>query len=302
MKDLQGKVAFVTGGASGIGLGIAKLLVQNGMKVVIADLRQDHLDNAISYFESRQARASVHGIRLDVTDRAAMASAADETERLFGKVHVVANNAGVGLEGPLDRATYDDWDFGIGVNLVGVVNGVQTFLPRIRRHGEGGHIVNTASLAGMVVMPARMVIYATTKAAVIAMSESLRTELQPAGIGVSVLCPGPIKSNIHEAWKNRPERFKQSSGFKESEAVLGRRVVSDLWMEPEQVGEMVVKAIKNDELYIITHGEWRDAVTARYAAIMAATPKETNPKLIESLRSPQIRAADEAGRCRGTRA
>jgi len=295
MKDLQGKVGFITGGASGIGLGIAKVFVRNGMKVVIADLRQDHLDCALAYFDSQLQRASVHGIRLDVTDRTAMAAAADEAERRFGKVHIVVNNAGVGLEGPLDKATYDDWDFGIGVNLVGVVNGVQTFLPRIRRHGEGGHIVNTASLAGMTAttMPAWMVIYTTTKAAVIAMSESLHTELPSTGIGVTVLCPGPIKSNIHEAWKNRPDQFKQNCGYKESEARLGRRIVPDVWMEPEQVGEMVVKAIKNDDLYIITHGEWRDAVTARYQAVMAATPTTNNPQLIETLRSPQLRAAQE---------
>jgi NAD(P)-dependent dehydrogenase (short-subunit alcohol dehydrogenase family) len=239
MKDLQGKVGFITGGASGIGLGIAKVFVRNGMKVVIADLRQDHLDCALAYFDSQLQRASVHGIRLDVTDRTAMAAAADEAERRFGKVHIVVNNAGVGLEGPLDKATYDDWDFGIGVNLVGVVNGVQTFLPRIRRHGEGGHIVNTASLAGMTAatMPAWMVIYTTTKAAVIAMSESLHTELPSTGVGVTVLCPGPIKSNIHEAWKNRPDHFKQNSGYTESEARLGRRIVPDIWMEPERVGE-----------------------------------------------------------------
>src|SRR6185312_4302586 len=162
---MKGKVAFVTGGASGIGLGIAKKLVESGMKVVIADLRQDHIDETKAWFEDRQQARNVHFIRLDVTDRAAMAAAADETEQVFGKLHVVVNNAGVGIEGPLKDATYDDWDFGMGVNLGGVINGVQTFVPRIRAHGEGGHVVSTASLAGLIVMPSMMAMYAASKAA-----------------------------------------------------------------------------------------------------------------------------------------
>ncbi|HLY55007.1 MAG TPA: SDR family NAD(P)-dependent oxidoreductase, partial [Stellaceae bacterium] len=258
MKDVEGKVAFVTGGASGIGLGIAKSLVAAGAKVVLGDLRQDHLDEAIGYFESIQAGRNVHPIRLDVTDRAAMADAADETERRFGRVHILVNNAGVGIEGPLDQASYDDWDFGLGVNLGGVINGVQTFVPRIRKHGEGGHVVSTASLAGICPMPGNFAIYATGKAAVIAFMEALRGDLAPYGVGVSVLCPGPIKSRIHELAMNRPERFKPSEGFGRAAELLGRRQVSDLWMEPERVGEMVLNAIRNDELYIITHGEWRE--------------------------------------------
>ena len=284
MQDLDGKVAFVTGGASGIGFGIAKRLVDAGMKVVIADLRQDHIDEAMAWFEERQLARKVHAIRLDVTDRAAIAAAADETETVFGKVHVVVNNAGVGIEGPLKDASYEDWDFGLAVNLGGVVNGVQTFVPRIRAHGEGGHVVNTASLAGLVVMPANMAMYATGKAAVIALSESIRGELAQDNIGVSVLCPGPIKSNIHQLNRNRPERFGTSGAFAEAADRLAQRQVSDLWMEPEQVGDMVVKAIRNDELYIITHGEWREAVTGRYEAVMAAMPSETNPELVASMR------------------
>jgi NAD(P)-dependent dehydrogenase (short-subunit alcohol dehydrogenase family) len=287
MEDLEGKVAFVTGGASGIGLGITKRFVEAGMNVVIADLRQDHIDEATDWFAERQLGRRVHAIRLDVTDRAAMAAAADETERVFGKVHVAVNNAGVGIEGPLKEASYDDWDFGIGVNLGGVINGVQTFAPRIRAHGEGGHIVNTASLAGMIVMPPNMAIYVTAKAAVIALSESIRGELAQDNIGVSVLCPGPIKSNIHQLSQNRPERFKASGAFAEAAERLGQRQVSSLWMEPVEVGDMVVRAIRNNELYIITHGEWRDATRARCDAVLAATPVDTNPELLASLRPPR---------------
>ena len=289
MQSFEDKVGFVTGGASGIGLGITKKLVEAGMKVVIADLRQDHIDEAMAWFAERQKSRQVHAIRLDVTDRAAMAAAADETEQVFGKLHVAVNNAGVGIEGPLKEATYDDWDFGLGVNLGGVVNGVQTFIPRIKKHGEGGHVVNTASLAGLVVMPANMAMYVTAKSAVIALSEAIRSELAQDGIGVSVLCPGPIKSNIHQLSQNRPEQFKASGAFTEAAERLGQRQVSDLWMEPEQVGDMVVKAIMGDEPYIITHGEWAGSVTSRYEAIMAAMPSATNPDLIASMRPPARR-------------
>ncbi|HEY8509423.1 MAG TPA: SDR family NAD(P)-dependent oxidoreductase [Steroidobacteraceae bacterium] len=284
MKDVKDKVAVVTGGASGIGLGIAKVFVGAGMKVVLADLRQDHLDQAVEAFRAAGQRDRIHPIRLDVSDRAAMAAAADEIEAVFGALHVTVNNAGVGIEGPLSEATYDDWDFGISVNLGGVINGLQTFVPRIRKHKQGGHVVSTASLAGLVVMPPHLAIYAATKAAVIALMEALRGELAPEGIGVSVLCPGPVRSNIHELARNRPQRFKASAAFERAAEKLGQRQVSERWMEPERVGEMVLKAVQNDELYIITHGEWRDAVIARHQAILAAMPTEIDPELIATLR------------------
>lgn len=295
MKDLRDKVAFVTGGASGIGLGIVKALLGAGAKVTIADLRQDHLDAAVADLARQGLRERVHGVRLDVSDRAGMARAAAEVEQRFGKVHVLVSNAGVGIEGPLRRATYDDWDFGLGVNLGGVINGIQTFVPRIRAHGEGGHVVNTASLAGLVWMPSFMTVYTTSKAAVIALSECLRDDLIPDRIGVSVLCPGPVKSNIHEAGRNRPDKFRGSSGFAEAEANLAQRVVSPLWMDPEVVGGKVLRAILNDEFYIITHGEWRDAFMQRAQAIADAMPKEVNPDLIRSLRERRTEAGPEPG-------
>ncbi|MGN6454227.1 MAG: SDR family NAD(P)-dependent oxidoreductase, partial [Steroidobacteraceae bacterium] len=204
MKDVRGKVAFITGGASGIGLGIAGAFIDAGMRVVLADLRQDHIDQALAEFTGRGQARSVHAIRLDVTDRAAKAAAADETERVFGKVHVLVNNAGVGITGPFAGITYADWDFGLAVNLGGVINGLQTFLPRIRAHGEGGHVVNTASLAALVPMPAAFVTYVAAKAAVVAISETIRGELAAEGIGVSVLWPGPVKTKNQEVAKNRP--------------------------------------------------------------------------------------------------
>jgi NAD(P)-dependent dehydrogenase (short-subunit alcohol dehydrogenase family) len=286
MKDLQGKTTFITGGASGIGLGIAGAFVEAGMNVVLADLRQDHINDALANFDQRGQTQQVHAIRLDVTDRAAMAAAADETEEVFGKLHVLVNNAGVGIQGPFEGITYEDWDFGLAVNLGGVINGLQTFLPRIRAHGEGGHIVNTASLAALVTMPAAFVIYVAAKAAVVALSESIRTELVQENIGVSVLCPGPIRTNIFEVAQNRPSQFGVGDAFRETEESGGTKVPFPSMMEPAEVGDLVLNAIKNDELYIITHGEWRPMAEARHAALIAAMPDKTDPALVAMLQGP----------------
>ncbi len=283
MKEFHNKTAFITGGGSGIGLGIAHAFVAAGMKVVLADLRQDHLDVALAEFAGRGQSGSVHAIRLDVTDRAAFADAAQETARVFGNVHILVNNAGVGIEGPFKDATYADWDFGLLVNLGGVVNGLQTFLPRMRAHGEGGHVVNTASLAALVTMPAHMVMYVTAKAAVVALSESIHTELVQENIGVTVLCPGPVRTNIHELSKNRPARFSENDAFRQAAARLGQRQASPLWMDPAEVGARVLEAIRKDQLYVITHGEWRPSVLARHAAILTAMPEKVDPQLIATL-------------------
>jgi len=283
MKDLRGKVAFITGGASGIGLGIAEAFVAAGMKAVLADLRQDHIDAAAATFKRSGQADSVHAIRVDVTDRAAMAAAADETERVFGKVHVLVNNAGIGIQGPFKGITYEDWDFGLGVNLGGVVNGLQTFLPRIRTHGEGGHIVNTASLAALVPMPAQFVTYVAAKAAVVAISETIRGELAQENIGVSVLCPGPIRTNIGELAKNRPAKFGVSDAFQKAEDAGTTHVPFPSMMEPAEVGQLVLQAVQNNDLYIITHGEWRPMAQARHAELIAAMPEKLNPALVAML-------------------
>ena len=285
MKDVRGRVAFITGGASGIGLGIAGACIDAGMRVVLADLRQDHIDQALAEFTRRGQARSVHAIRLDVTDRAAMAAAADETERVFGNLHVLVNNAGVGITGPFAGITYADWDFGLDVNLGGVINGLQTFLPRIRAHGEGGHVVNTASLAALVPMPGAFVTYVAAKAAVVAISETIRGELAAEGIGVSVLCPGPVKTNIHEVAKNRPASFGVGDAFRQVEQSGGTSVAFPSMMQPQEVGSLVLKAMMDDELYIITHGEWRPMAVARHAALIAAMPEKLDPALVAMLQA-----------------
>jgi NAD(P)-dependent dehydrogenase (short-subunit alcohol dehydrogenase family) len=274
------KTAFITGGASGIGLGIAGAFVDAGMNVVLADLRQDHIDEALAVFAERGQSRKVHAIRLDVTDRTAMTAASAETAKVFGKLHVLVNNAGVGIQGPFGGITYADWDFGLAVNLGGVINGLQTFLPSIRAHGEGGHVINTASLAALVPMPAQFVIYQAAKAAVVTLSEGIRAELAQQNIGVSVLCPGPVRTKIYELTKNRPPQFGVGEAFRAVEESGGTYVPFPSMMDPEAVGALVLKAMRNDELYIITHGEWKRMAEGRHAALIAAMPEKLDPSLL----------------------
>ena len=269
MKDVQGKVAFVTGGGSGIGLGLAKVFTGAGMKVAIADIRRDHLDSALTALQS--ARRNVHAIELDVTDRKAMERAAEETVRVFGKVHVVCNNAGVSIFGPMDQATYEDWDWIMGVNVDGVINGIQAFVPRIKAHGEGGHIVNTASMAGLIVGPG-MGIYCASKFAVFGLTASLRYDLAPHNIGVSVLCPGFVRSNIHEAVLSRPNHLARS-GYRVSKEDIARLdQVLSVGMAPVDVAKRVLEGIQRNELYLFPHAEFKEELRELFDGILAALP------------------------------
>jgi NAD(P)-dependent dehydrogenase (short-subunit alcohol dehydrogenase family) len=246
--------------------------VAAGMNVVIADLRPDHIETALERIAEGGRRESVHAIELDVTDREGFARAADEAERVFGNVHVLCNNAGMGILGPVTLARYDDWDWGLGVLLGGVVNGVQTFLPRLRAHGEGGHIVNTSSMAAVVPI-AGAAIYITAKAAVVGLSEALRSELAREGIGVSAFCPGPVQTNIREGGRTRPERYGDS-GYIELERQLEERPNSPLWMDPRECGERVLEGVRRDDLYIFTHREFREGADERFRAQLASFPDE----------------------------
>jgi NAD(P)-dependent dehydrogenase (short-subunit alcohol dehydrogenase family) len=268
MQDLAGKTAFVTGGASGIGLGIAKALLRAGMNVVIADIRSDHLDAASAELAGGDR---VLAVRLDVTDRADFARAADLAEARFGKLHLLVNNAGVAVVGPTELATFADWDWVMGVNLGGVINGVTTLLPRILSHGEGGHIVNTSSMSGMVPVGGTT-IYSTAKAAVLTMMETMRPELEARGVICSAFCPGAVQSNIANAGETRPDELADS-GY--AEADKRRRDGGQffhLYMTKEEVGERVLEGILNDELYILTHAEFLPGVTDRANAMIASVP------------------------------
>lgn len=272
MREIEGRTAFVTGGASGIGLGMAKAFLAAGMNVVVADLRRNHLDQARAELAADADRARL--IELDVTDRAAYAAAADAAERAFGAVHLLCNNAGIGILKSIGTASFNDWDWAVDVNLNAVFTGVKTFLPRIRAHGQGGYIVNTASMAGLLQYSSAG-LYVATKFAVVGFSEALRAELAPEGIGVSAFCPGGVRSNIREYEKTRPERFAADEppaaprlGFSFSDADRAR--LAALTMSPEEAGERVLRGVRDNALYIFTAPEFRPGVQDRCAAILRA--------------------------------
>ena len=276
MRDLAGKTAFITGGASGLGLAMAHSFCAAGMKVAIADIEQAALHKAEA--ELRPSNAEVLALPLDVTDRAAMARAADRTEQAFGKVHVVCNNAGVAVAGTVDRMSYADWDWVLGVNLQGVVNGVQTFVERIKSHGEGGHFVNTASVAGLLPFPG-LSVYNTAKYAVVGLSEAMRTDLAAHGIGVSVLCPGVVNTNIFDSGRNRPAALQSAAS--EGSLDLAEQLPDDEQsariqalladaLEPSLIGDMVLHAIQEDEPYILSHPEFAEMVVARHQDMLGA--------------------------------
>jgi len=267
MKHTVGKVAFVTGGASGIGLGMVKTFLRHDMKVVVADIRSDHLDRARTELN---AGSSVHFRELDITDRNSVRDAADEAERIFGRVHVLCNNAGVGALGDVRNYTYSDWDWCLQVNLGGVVNGIQTFLPRFLEHGEPSHIVNTSSMGALLPMPGGAA-YIAAKSAVSGLTEALRSDLDGSNVGVTLLIPGPTRTNIHEVAKLRPERYSDS-GLREMEMQLAERTPPEVWLDPLAVGELVLDAIVKDRLFLITHNEFVEGVRQRFDATLTGFP------------------------------
>ena len=270
MKEVRNKVAFITGGASGVGLGMAKVFIKAGMKVVIADIRQDFLDTAMNEFKNKE---NIHAIKLDITDREAMAEAAEETIRVFGKVHILCNNAGINLFKTIEDSTYEDWDWVIDVNLNAVFNGVHTFVPKIQSHGEGGHIVNTASMAAFVAGPTAG-IYTATKFAVRGLSESLRLSLAQHNIGVSVLCPGLVKSQIYKSEQIRPQHLFGDAYDVDTEFMERLEQVHEMGMDPVEIGEKVLRGIKQNDLFILSHPDHKEEVRELCDEIIAAFPDE----------------------------
>lgn len=280
METFDRRVAFITGGASGIGLGMARAFVSAGMKVVITYRSEEHLRAALAHFRGQEQ--NVHPIRLEVTERESYLSAADEAERKFGAVHVLCNNAAVGITVPVAGATFEDWDWAIDVNIRGVINGIQTFLPRILAHRQGGHILSTASMGGLF-HGSNVGIYNTTKYAVVGMMEALRADLAETNVGVSVLCPGLVNTDIHMTDQSRPKRYARSNGS-ELEAERARHAAA--WfkqniithgMDPLEIGEMVLHGIRRNDLYILTHPEYRAGIAERFEAIMASLPQTPEP-------------------------
>ena len=268
MKSLEGKTAFVTGAASGIGLGIATALSQAGVKVMLCDIEKDALDKAVAGL--RETNADVAGVLADVSLKDNLQRAADETIARFGKVHILVNNAGVGGGG--DYGTWNDagWNWVLGVNLLSVVWGIEIFGPLIEKHGEGGQIVSTASIAGMVALTNPS--YDVTKFGVVALSEDLRPKLAARGIGVSVLCPGVIRTNIVSSGRNIPDRFAGQIQTVPTEGP-GTEILKAVTeaiakgIDPLYVGELVREAIEGDWPHIFTDLQFEPYIEARFATI-----------------------------------
>jgi NAD(P)-dependent dehydrogenase (short-subunit alcohol dehydrogenase family) len=262
MKDVQGKVAFITGGASGIGFGMARAFLGAGMRVVVADASGDNLDDARQQLQAKTGEYRF--LKVDVADRGAMAAAADEVERDLGPVDVLCNNAGIGTGPGALEADFADWDRMLGINLGGVINGIVTFLPRIRARGQGGHMVNTSSMAGIIPLPDPGTIYTTSKFAVRGLSESLRLALAQDRIGVSVLCPGLTLTRIlDEARKSMQEGDVDEvrDGFIKAQQFA---------MDPLHVGEAVLEAIRRNEAYVLPHAEFIEEVRGLHQEIIDA--------------------------------
>ncbi|MAW79841.1 MAG: short-chain dehydrogenase [Parvularcula sp.] len=272
MKDFAGRTAFITGGANGIGLGLARALLAEGVKVAIADIRQEALETALETLDNQE----VIGLRLDVASRKEFADAADEAESRLGPVSLLFNNAGINLFQTIDESTYDDWDWVLGVNLHGVINGVQTFVSRMKDRGEGGHIVNTASMSSFLAGPVPG-IYNTAKFAVRGLSESLRYSLAPHRIGVSVLCPGLVKSHIYASDDVRPEAL--AARGKPVDAAFNTQLakVHEAGMEPDEVAAKTLEAIRENKFYIFPHPEFRDELREVFDEIIADYPKGDAP-------------------------
>lgn len=258
MRNLAGKVAFVTGGASGIGFGMVRAFLEEGMKVVIADYNPAHLEAARTALAGSNA---VHLTTVDVSDRAQLRAAADEAVAVFGAIHLLCNNAGVAGGGAADDPEFDEWDHALSINLGGVVNGTKIIVPIIKAQGQGGHVVNTASMAGMVPLPG-MGAYSTAKYAVRGFTESLRLALAPEGIGVSCLYPGATKSALL-ALPDDPDEAPDA--FTASLQAALRAA-----MEPLELGRRVVRCIKENRFHILTHREFLDEVRDRHRTIEAA--------------------------------
>ena len=267
LPDLRGKVAAVTGGASGIGMGIARQLIAEGMQVVIGDIEAGPLRKAADDL-------GAVGILTDVSDLDSVRALARSATERFGTVHVVCNNAGVGPLAAIADLTMADWHWIIGVNLYGVIHGVQTFLPVLQANEDGGHIVNTASMAGLVAPP-RLGAYSVTKFGVVALTEVLAAELAQTGskVGVSVLCPGVVRTNIGTSSRNRPAHLA-GGGLKDVDIAREDNPLYR-WISPQEAGGAAVRAIKRGDLYALTHPDWYPMVEQRHQALAAAFRQAT---------------------------
>jgi len=267
MTEISGKTAFVTGGASGLGLGMARALANRGANVMLADLNEEGLAAAVAKLRA-ETNAEIDSVVCDVARVEAVRKAADATIDRFGKVHIVVNNAGVALSGPPGEIAIEDWRWIVDINLMGVVYGVEVFTPLIKSHGEGGHFVNTASMAGHGAA-ANMGPYNATKFAVVGYTETLKQDLEPDNIGVSCLCPAWVSTNIHNTGFSKPSGGPTQAEMADDPQYKEMSAVIEGGLNPDDVGVWVADCIEANRLHIFTHGDFKPFIDMRNEAVAA---------------------------------
>ena len=288
MSQFSGKTAVISGGAQGIGLSIAKALGEQNMNIVLADIDQENLQKAAS--ELQAAGVSVLTVVLDVADEAQWQAVGQQTVERFGKVHMVVNNAGVGGDsGSIESQNKKGWQWVLDVNLMGVVYGAKAIVPLIKQHGEGGWVINVASMAGMTGVPYSGA-YTATKAAVVALSESWAGELERKGIKVSVLCPAFVQTRIYDSERNRPEQYQTDDWDVTSESSFSKRAkdMVENGIEVSIIGKRVVEALNAGELYIFTHPNYRPFVQRQAAVIDKAFQRAEQSPLLQHIVKQKI--------------
>lgn len=295
MINFAGRTAFVTGGANGIGIGLVRALLAEGCKVAMADIRQESIDKALATLDN----AEVMGVQVDVSSREAMAKAADEVEAKFGPVTLLFNNAGVNLFQSIEDSSYADWDWLMGVNLHGPINGCMTFAPRMIAHGQGGFIVNTASMAGWLASGSPG-IYNTTKFAVRGLSESLRYSLAKHGIGVSCVCPGLVKSYIYASDDIRPASLMEGAKPVNTENVERLAGMHQVGMEPDVIAARILQGMRDNQTYIFPMPDHKEELAEYFDEVISfyrdypQDPGYEDRIKIEAFRRQSYKAAREA--------
>ena len=288
MSQFAGKTAIISGGAEGIGLSIAKALGEQKMNIVLGDIDQKNLEKAS--LELRDSGISVLPVTLDVADETQWHNAAQQAIERFGKIHMVVNNAGIGGDtGPIQNAQTKGWQWALDVNLMGVMYGAKVIVPWIKQHGEGGWIINVASMAGMGGIPYNGA-YTATKTAVVALSESWAAELQSKGIKVSVLCPAFVQTRIYDSNRNRPLKYQNDTATPTNEDSFADKTkhLVENGIDVSIVGKRVVEALNDGELYIFTHPNYRAIVQRRFQAIDAAFERAAQSPLLEHIANQKL--------------
>jgi NAD(P)-dependent dehydrogenase (short-subunit alcohol dehydrogenase family) len=274
MTSVRGKVAFVTGGVSGVGFGLARSLIAAGASVAASYRRREKLDDALRSLSAAE-RQMFHGVYTELTDRSSIREAADEIETSLGPIHILCNNAGINMFATAHEATADDWESIMAVNFRAVTDAIEVFLPRIQAHRDGGHILNTGSMASFIAVP-HAAPYTAAKFALRGLTEALYWNLQPHGIGVSLLCPGLVRTNIVETMLAR-SRGRTHEDTRLEERTRRLRQSNDAGMDPMEVGAKAVRGIERNALYILTHAEFRDELDEVHRAVIDSVPDEPVP-------------------------